>query len=49
MKATKVRQSIAALVAIALIIVFAAIATGIFGWNIPLLKDLAEVMGVSPQ
>ncbi len=46
MRMTKTREMIGAIFAIVLVILFAAIATGLFGWNIPVLRDIANALGV---
>ena len=46
---TKTRETTAALVAIVLIIVFAAIGSAIMGWNIPGLSNIAKMLGMGGQ
>ena len=49
MKMTTIREVIAAIAALVLVFVMAVAATGIFGWNIPVLSDLAGMLGLSGQ
>ncbi|MFM1920036.1 MAG: hypothetical protein RLZZ303_1670 [Candidatus Hydrogenedentota bacterium] len=46
MKATKVREMFMGLVAIVIIVVVAALASAVFGWNIPILRDIAGALGM---
>ena len=46
MKATKVREMFMGLVAIVIIVVVAALASAVFGWNIPVLRDIAAALGM---
>lgn len=46
MKATKVREMFMGLVAIVIIVVVAALASAVFGWNIPILRDIAAALGM---
>lgn len=46
MRMTKTREIFGAIFALVLLVIFAAIATGLFGWNIPVLRDIANAMGV---
>ncbi len=49
MQMTKMREVVAAIVALLLVFVMAVAATGVFGWNIPVLSNLAEMMGIGGQ
>jgi hypothetical protein len=42
----KVREKFAALVAIVLVIVLAAVALTVFGYNIPVLSDISNALGI---
>ena len=46
MKMTKLRQGIAAIVAILLVIVMLAVANVVFGWNLPLMSNITDAFGV---
>lgn len=46
MKATKVREMFMGLVAVVIIVVVAALASAVFGWNIPVLRDIAAALGM---
>ncbi len=43
---TQIRAFIGGVFAIAILILFAAAATGLFGWNIPILSDIASAIGI---
>ena len=43
---TQIRAFIGAIFAIAVLILFAAIAAGLFGWNVPVLSDIANAIGI---
>lgn len=49
MTSLKIRQAATALFGILLIILCASVATGLFGWNIPGLRAIADLIGVSPS
>jgi hypothetical protein len=42
----KVREMTMGLVAIVIIVVVAAVASVVFGWNVPILRDIAAAMGL---
>lgn len=44
---TKTREAMAAIVAIILVIVFAAIGAAIFGWDIPILSKITDALGLT--
>ena len=46
MSMTRMREAIAAIVALLLVFVMAVAATGVFGWNIPVLSNLANMLGI---
>lgn len=46
MKATKVRDLIAALAALALIVILAAVAAVVMGKRIPILSNITDMMGL---
>lgn len=45
-KTRKLREIIGVLVAIVLIVVFAAIGAAVAGWDIPLLSDITDALGI---
>ncbi len=47
MKMVKVRETVMAIVAIAIIVVIAAVASVVFGLNIPILRDIAGFLGIN--
>jgi hypothetical protein len=49
MSFNKTREIIAAIVAIILIILFAAVGAALMGWDIPGLKFISNAMGISKQ
>jgi len=44
--ATKVREIIAAIFAILLVILFAAVGAALAGWNIPILRNITDALGI---
>jgi len=49
MKWVKVREKIAALAALVIIVIFAGFIAVLMGWNVPILSDIAASMGYSPE
>ena len=49
MKWVKVREKIAALVAIALVVIFASVGATVAGWNIPVLSDIGQALGFGAE
>ena len=47
MSMVKVREKIAAIVAIALVVVLAAITLTVMGYNIPVLSNISQALGVT--
>jgi hypothetical protein len=47
MKWVKVREKIAALVAIVLIFLLIVVGSVVFGWNIPIVRDVARMLGLT--
>lgn len=45
LRATKVREITLKVSVILALIVLAAIANGVFGWKVPVLRQMAELMG----
>lgn len=43
---TQIRAFIGGVFAIAILILFGAVAAGLFGWNIPILTDIANAIGI---
>lgn len=43
---TKVREKVAALVAVILVILVGAAGSAMFGWNIPVLSQIGRAMGL---
>jgi hypothetical protein len=48
MRATKVREKMAAFTAIVLIIAMAAIGAAFAGWRIPILSAITDALGIGP-
>lgn len=42
----KVRETFMAIFAIALIIVIAAVAAAVFDWDIPILRNITQALGI---
>ncbi len=49
MSATKVRAIIGAIVAIALVILFAAVGAALAGFRIPILSSISDALGIGPE
>lgn len=47
MKTVKIRETIAALVAVILVFGLLVMASAVFGWNIPVISDIANMLGLN--
>jgi hypothetical protein len=45
----KTRKAIAALFALAMVFLMLVVASVVFGWNIPVISDVADMLGLSSQ
>jgi hypothetical protein len=45
-KTRKIREVIGVLVAVVLIVLFAAVGAAVAGWDIPLLSDITDALGI---
>jgi len=49
MKWVKVREKIAAIAALVVVVIFAGFVAVLMGWNVPFFSDIAASMGYSPE
>jgi len=44
--ATKIREKIAAVAAIIIVIIMVAVGGAVFGWDIPILSNITDALGI---
>lgn len=49
MKTRKIREIIGVLVAVVMIVLFAAIGAAVAGWHIPVLSNITDALGIGGQ
>jgi len=44
--ATKIREKVAALAAIVIVIILFAVGSAVFGWDVPILSNITDALGI---